>query len=96
MAVLGKNNIKISKNLTLLLEDDKSFIKEFNLHIYFSTDRNKYISSVEALAIMLNEGLKKNESIKLLNKFYKIFNDCRKLEFIENETISHLYHNINN
>jgi hypothetical protein len=96
MTVLGKKNIKISKKLTLSLEDNTIFIKELNLPIYFSQDRDKKINSVEVLAIMLNEGLKKNESIKLLNKFYKIFNDCRKLEFIENETIQHLYHKINN
>jgi hypothetical protein len=41
---------------------------------------------------MINNGLKKKESENLLNKFYKSFTDCRKLEFIENETIPHLYY----
>lgn len=93
-SILNNKNIKNNKNskkLELSYNDETEFVKDINLQIYFSKNREKYISSQEALAIMINNGLKKKESENLLNTFYKNFNDCRKLEFIENETIPHLY-----
>jgi predicted site-specific integrase-resolvase len=95
LSILEKKNIKNNKNskkLELSFNDETEFVKDINLQIYFSKNIEKYICSQEALAIMINNGLKKKESENLLNKFYKSFTDCRKLEFIENETIPHLYY----
>jgi hypothetical protein len=88
-----KNNIKINKILSVTMIDGLKFINESKLNIYFSKDREKKISSVEILALMLNDGFSINDSKNLLKSFCKRYTDWgnMSLTFEGNETIPYLY-----
>jgi hypothetical protein len=93
MSIAKKDNVIID-NLTISYVTDMSFINEININVYFSENIEDCMTSVKILSLMLNKGLKREKSKKLLNDFYKSLNDCGKLEFSKDEFIPYLYYKL--